>query len=163
MSRLTAGVVLLAIATTAACDDDGTGVILETFFADPIAGDLEVPPVVTDASGFAVFGWDGTTMFYEIAIIDSIADVTAAHIHEGAPGENGGVLVTLFTGPAGGTTVPDSTYLVSNGSFTVPDAASGITIDELLDLMRAEDTYVNIHTVTNPGGEIRGEVEPVTP
>jgi len=32
-------------------------------------------------------------------------------------------------------------------------------LQELLAQMRAGQTYVNVHTLANPGGEIRGQVE----
>ncbi len=34
-----------------------------------------------------------------------------------------------------------------------------MTINDLLDEMQRGNTYVNVHTVANPGGEIRGQIE----
>ena len=55
-----------------------------------------------------------------------------------------------------------------NGSFTAADVKAAATTDGgvsvtagdyngLLTLMRAGNTYTNIHTTTNPNGEIRGQ------
>ena len=63
----------------------------------------------------------------------------AAHIHLGAVGVNGGVVVPLVVG-AGTLSL---TY--------TPTAA------DLVNL-RAGNWYVNIHTAANPGGEIRGQL-----
>jgi hypothetical protein len=35
----------------------------------------------------------------------------------------------------------------------------GKTLDDLLEQMRAGNTYVNVHTKAHPGGEIRGQIE----
>jgi hypothetical protein len=35
----------------------------------------------------------------------------------------------------------------------------GESIDKLIDLMKENKVYVNLHTDTHPDGEIRGQVE----
>ena len=35
---------------------------------------------------------------------------------------------------------------------------AGMTILDLVAQMEAGQTYVNVHTVENPGGEIRGQI-----
>lgn len=152
MRRVIVGIGLLAIA--AACgDDDGVGVEQE-FFQALLFGDEEVPPVETDALGDAAFLTDGTTMEYEI-VVAHIVDAIAAHIHEGEVGENGPILVTLFSADPPGVTVEETAQLVRD-SFTDEDV--DMTMNELLDLMRSGGAYVNVHTVDNPGGEIRGQI-----
>lgn len=153
MRRVIVGIGLLAIA--AACgDDDGTGVE-EEFFQALLFGDEEVPPVETDALGDAAFLTDGTTMEYEI-VVAHIVDARAAHIHEGEVGENGPILVTLFIADPP-VTVEDTARLVRD-SFTATDDDVDMTMNELLELMRSGGAYVNVHTVENPGGEIRGQI-----
>lgn len=43
------------------------------------------------------------------------------------------------------------------GTFTGTNSAS-VSLDSLLVLMRTGKAYTNIHTATNPGGEIRGQI-----
>jgi hypothetical protein len=37
-------------------------------------------------------------------------------------------------------------------------AVTGVSYEELLNAMRSGNAYVNVHTTTYPGGEIRGIV-----
>jgi hypothetical protein len=64
---------------------------------------------------------------------------TAAHIHTGAVGVNGGVLYPLT--------------LTSIGA----QGTQAITTADLANL-EAGNFYVNAHTAANPGGEIRGQI-----
>ena len=90
-----------------------------------------------------------------------IADATAAHIHSGAPGSNGDVRVTLFTGQATGggtgTASPPMTGQLATGTFTASDV-QGISFETLVEEMRAGNAYVDVHTMASPDGEIRGQI-----
>lgn len=132
---------------------------LQTRFRADLSGSQEVPPVNTDAHGEAVFHLteDGDELLYVLQA-RNIENVAAAHIHTGAVGVNGGVIVTLCGGPGvappcGG---PDGRLHVT-GSLT--ETLSGDDLSVLLDAMRSGDTYVNVHTAVNPGGEIRGQIK----
>ena len=118
-----------------------------TQFAAFLLGDNEVPPVSTDSSGVGRFSLaDDGTLSWEIAVRD-IADITAAHIHKGAPGTNGPPVITLFDG---------------TGSFDPDNPISGddpLTPEQIDDLL-AGNYYVNVHTTANPGGQIRGQIGP---
>jgi hypothetical protein len=79
---------------------------------------------------------------------------TGAHIHVGAASAAGGVVV-----PLGGLTAAASGS--ATGSFTGTDVKAPLTgLDDLLVQMRAGNTYANIHTSANAGGEIRGQIMP---
>ncbi len=69
---------------------------------------------------------------------------TAAHVHIGAPGKSGPVVVPLC-GPCKSP---------NKGSFTGAVAGSS----QLLNALLHGGAYVNVHTKLNPGGEIRGQV-----
>jgi len=124
-------------------------------FYATLAGSSETTPVTTDAAGAAAFSLspDGTSVDY-VVITHGLEDATAAHIHTGAVGTDGPPVVFLF-GPDAGLDV-DGTLM--RGTFTEADLLSG-TMADLVAAMRAETTYVNVHTTANPGGEIRGQVE----
>jgi hypothetical protein len=112
-------------------------------------GAQEVPPVVTTGTGLGNLTvnlgtgvMSGTVSF----TVPSIAD--RAHIHQGFAGENGGIIITLQGG------APDT-----QGTFTVP-GSTRLTALQLGDLI-SERMYLNIHTASNTGGEIRGQIRNV--
>ena len=81
-----------------------------------------------------------------------IKTATGAHIHEGAPGENGPV-VAFLAAPGDGTAA-DCLTDGEEGKF-----AEGVTAAEILD--NPEDYYVNVHNEQFPGGAIRGQLSVV--
>ena len=130
-------------------------------FQATLSGSNEVPARSTAGLGETGFTFDGTTVRFAIEV-DDILDVTQAHIHSGAAGVNGPVRVFLFPPPpaSAATSTPFSTAdrrILSEGSFTAADVG-GVTFDELLSQMRGGTAYVNVHTRTFPGGEIRGQI-----
>lgn len=126
-------------------------------FRTHLNGRNEVPAVDTNAQGQVTFQLNRTKdeLSYKL-IVANIEDVVAAHIHCAPPDENGPVGVTLFS--AGPTS--DSGVL-AEGTVLGPDDGNGCgweTLDDVLEAMRSGDTYVNVHTVANPPGEIRGQI-----
>jgi hypothetical protein len=80
------------------------------------------------------------------------AVITNAHIHGGAAGINGGVLVTVFTS---GTV----TLVNGAGSFTRNGVSENLTptlAQQILD--NPAGFYFNIHSTANPGGVIRAQL-----
>ncbi|HEU4830250.1 MAG TPA: CHRD domain-containing protein [Gemmatimonadales bacterium] len=126
------------------------------------SGDEEVPPVETRGHGTATFtlSTDGTTLSYRL-ITAGVEGITQSHIHLGAPGANGPVVVFLFgLVPAG----VSSNGVLAEGTITQsnliprPDIGFGATMAELVAAMRSGGAYVNVHTLDFPGGEVRGQV-----
>ena|SRR6266498_381984 len=134
-------------------------------FEAALSGGNEVPAVTTGATGTARF-WvvEDTFLVYrlDVAALDS---PTVAHIHEGAAGVNGGVIVTLYPGPTRGRgyTGPLRFGQSKPSQLTGLPAGYGVDtrarFDSLLGLMRAGNAYVNVHTRKNPGGEVRAQVQ----
>jgi hypothetical protein len=147
---------ILAIAAlTPACDDDGPD---DDRYEATLAGSNEVPANGSNATGTAVFTDRGGSIDFLIDV-QNIDLPSAAHIHVGAAGVNGGVVVPLFSTSS---PVADFSGRLVTGSFTAADivASVGLSMDELRDLMRTGGAYVNVHTTTIPGGEIRGQIGP---
>jgi len=122
-----------------------------------LSGDQEVPAVTTTASGSASVSINEaqTEIAFTLNVSD-ITDITAGHIHVGARGVDGPIILPLAEGPYGNSltgtlTETDLTPQADEGIDTFADAVAAI-----LD----EDTYINVHTAANPGGEIRGQIEP---
>ena len=94
----------LAFALVALLAAVGTvGAQTRTYTATLVPGE-EVPPNASTATGQATFqlSADGQSLTYRITV-NNIQNVTAAHIHIGARGENGPVVLPLFgPSPAGG-------------------------------------------------------------
>jgi CHRD domain len=108
-----------------------------------------------------------TSVHFVLEYSGLLTPVGAAHIHVGQPNINGGVTV-FFCGtvPAGFPARPacPASGTVS-GDFTAADVI-GLTTQQLeannlaklLAAIRAGKTYANVHTMTSPGGEIRGQI-----
>jgi len=132
---------LLALAICGGCSatagGDGGGVKVA------LSGSQEVPPVKTSASGSGTI-----TVAADKSVSGSISttglDGTAAHIHEGAAGQNGPVIIPLTKG--------------ANGMWSVP-AGTKLT-DAQYASYKAGNLYVNVHTAANKGGEIRAQIKP---
>jgi hypothetical protein len=107
-----------------------------------LSGGEEVPPLNVPGSG------SGTIRVAEDGSITgsvTTKDVegTMAHIHRGAKGTNGPVIVPLEK---------------KGDTYSVP-AGRKLTADQLKDL-KAGNLYVNVHTNRNKGGEVRGQLSP---
>ncbi len=125
----------------------------------PLSGSDVVPPVQTSASGQATFTIDLTALgiSYKLEVTD-LVDATAAHIHLGAKGQNGPVVVPLFNGPAKSGSF---TGVLAEGTITPADMVGdlqGKGLPDLLALMQSAGLYVNVHTKAHPDGEIRGQI-----
>ena len=138
-------------------DHDGTDEDERRFTAE-LTGDQEVPEVATDASGDAELefqeGDDEIDFFVDV---QDIVDVTAAHIHSGAEGEEGDIVATLYSESASGEI---DGKLVSGelDSSDLEGPLAGQDIDDLVQLIEDGEAYVNVHTIENPDGEIRGQL-----
>jgi hypothetical protein len=145
-----------------------------TFIAN-LSGANEVPTVNTPGTGLATVILDPTAQTLQVAATFSglTSNDTAAHIHCCAPlGTNAGVATTLpafLNFPLG---VMSGTYssvvfdltqpLIYNPAFiTLQGGTIAQAEAALINGIENGLTYFNIHTGTNPGGEIRGQLLPV--
>jgi hypothetical protein len=120
-------------------------------------------PVDTDAQGQATFklSKDGESIEYKL-IASNIDNVLMAHIHLAPAGVNGGIVVWLYPdGPPPQLIQGTFNGVLAQGVITEADLVgdlAGQDLDALVDAMLAGNTYVNVHTTANPGGEIRGQL-----
>jgi CHRD domain len=122
-------------------------------------------PIDTPATGFAVFKLDKSVeeMSYKVYFFNFPEgdDVTAMHIHSGMPGEVGDHIVTLCGPPDNTVTCNNNPGLAVEGSFTPDNFApplQGQPMSALIEEIKQGNTYVNVHTVEHPDGEIRGQI-----
>jgi len=107
-----------------------------------LTGAEEVPPVNTQAKGSGSFrvAEDGTISG---SVTTEGVQGMMAHIHQGAKGQNGPVIVPL--------TKSGDTYTVPEGrKLTQPQ----------MDALKAGNLYVNVHSPQNKGGEVRAQLQP---
>ncbi len=138
MSRLLASTALLAaIAFTAPA-----WAATMTFTAT-MNGASEVPPKTTSGTGDATVTLNTATraIDYTVNFSGLTGPATMAHIHgPAAAGKNAGVMVPLGNNP------------------TSPIKGSAKLTAKQVRELEAGQTYVNVHTAANPGGEIRGQL-----
>ena len=133
-------------------------------FRAHLSGDEEVPPADTKATGQAIFrlNKEDGTLYYKL-IVANIENVRMAHIHMAEAGSNGGVVAWLYPESAPPVLIPGRFQgILAEGVITADNLAgalAGESLDELLDAMKDGKTYVNVHTVQFPGGEIRGQIK----
>lgn len=142
LTRCALTAVLALFASTAVAQAQST-----TFFTAFLTGSNEVPPNDSPAFGVAALVYDLSTNMFEIGFGFGGLTTPAmmAHIHQGAPSVNGPVIFNLTD------VLPMATSGVAmpkTGSFTEAQEAA----------LYAGNLYVNIHTETYPGGEIRGQL-----
>jgi hypothetical protein len=101
-----------------------------------------VPPVVPSGSGAAQVLIGGGMVAYSISVTD-VPGITAGHIHRGAAGSNGPVLVDFAPTFAGNL----AAGIVATSAQNVTDIIAG-----------PAGFYVNIHTTANPAGAVRGQL-----
>lgn len=149
--------VLVAMVTTALIGVPALGV--GATYSAELSGAKEVPPVMTPAMGEATFmlSPDGTVLTYKLTV-SNLTNVTAAHIHLAPAGVNGPIVVGLFGGSIPGL----FTGVLAEGTITSANlggSLAGMPLSALITQMNAGNTYVNVHTMANPGGEMRGQIE----
>lgn len=138
-----------------------------------LRGFREVPSISSPASGRfeAVIDRKAGTIAYDLSYSGLTGDVQQAHIHVGQRSVNGGVSVFLCQTEAS----PDPTGLApqcpqrgkvagmvqSANMIGGPIVNQGVEpgqFDELIAAIRAGVAYVNVHSSTFPGGEVRGQL-----
>lgn len=151
--HLSMGAVGLALVACVACNKGSEGV---TVFAAQLSGSNEVPARATAASGAGGFNLQGGTVTYSIEV-HGLHNVTGTHIHSGAAGVNGPIRVNFITVPLTSPVSAGDGVLIE-GSFTAADVTV-VTFDQLIEQMRTGNAYLNVHSPTYPGGEIRGQIQ----
>ena len=132
-------------------------------FRTNLSGGEEVPPADTRARGQATFqlSHDGTELHYRL-IVANIENVTMAHIHLAPAGVNGPVVAWLYPSAPPPELIPGRTDgVLATGTLTADDLVgplAGQLLADLIDEIRAGNTYVNVHTSQFPPGEIRGQI-----
>ena len=108
-----------------------------------LSGANEVPPVTTSATGTATVTIKPD---HSVSVKETVTGMTAtaSHIHQGAAGTNGPVIVPF-------TKTADNSFAADGAKLT----------DAQYDAFKAGNLYVNVHSAAHPGGEIRAQLKPM--
>jgi hypothetical protein len=143
----TASLLLLVMAGGAAAQT--------TTLAATLSGDQEVAPGTPGSAtetGTAIISVDPSTLLVCFTLTTNVAEpITASHIHTGAAGVSGDIVVGLTGVP--NSSVSGSWTATATGTHVVGPAAP------LADIVaNPSNYYVNFHTATAPGGHVRGQL-----
>jgi hypothetical protein len=144
------GMVWVLVALFAGCDDHDTPQDVVRQNGLPLCGAQELPAKQTSATGWGDVSYNKTThiLTFTLSWANLSGIPTGAHIHGiAARGSNAGIKFDFFS------LIPKTT----TGSYSTSVLVDGTSINET-DLLNGH-YYFNIHTPTNPGGEIRGQIE----
>lgn len=108
-----------------------------------LSGGEEVPAVQTSAAGQGDISVSADKKVTGSISTSGMED-NAAHIHMGARGKSGPVVLPLVKGPDHNWSVP------AGATFT----------DAQYKAYQAGDLYVNVHSPAHKDGEIRGQLKP---
>ena len=104
----------------------------------------EVPAVNTTATGMALLRITADNKLYSKVTVTNVEAgdaLTAGHIHTGAAGTNGGVLIGICESAA---------------DFGVTKIFTPTTA--ILTAIKTDALYVNVHSTNRPSGIVRGQI-----
>ena len=126
-----------------------------------LSGGSEAPTAVnTGAYGKATITIDPSAgeVTWVIDVFNYPTGLTASHIHVGAAGTAGPIIIDFAPGIIG---VSGPFQLSGSTRNFIARPAQGIrSMDEAMMAIAAGNAYVNVHSQANPGGEIRGQLCP---
>ena len=124
-----------------------------------LSGSAENPPINTGAFGSATVTVDMTarTVTYRVDVYNLPSGVTASHIHAGAIGTNGPVVVN-FAPPVPASNDFGFSGTVRDTEFVLRPDQGIRSADDMFQAILGENSYVNVHSTVNGGGEIRGQL-----
>ena len=161
MRLLIAAGLLVCVPYSVAGDDSK-----EKVFHARLDGAHETPSISTLATGSfrATLNAAGDELAYELEYSGLEGGNTLfAHVHLGQKSVAGGVMFFLCGG-GGKPACPNGSATVTgtvNANNIIGPSGQGITageFDEAIRAMREGIAYANVHTVTFPAGEIRGQI-----
>lgn len=114
------------------------------YYTATLNGAAEVPPNASTAFGKALVVLNGTSLTVTVISTALTTPASAGHIHKGAVGVSGGVVIPFVQGPPNTWT-----------------ASVTVTAAQITDL-QAGLWYANLHSSTYTAGEIRGQIGPAT-
>jgi hypothetical protein len=172
MTRLLVLLAFISVATAVACGGDSPsepsgGTLTPTTFTVPLSPANEVPAIANaeagatgtativiritrDSSGTAI----AATADFQInaSAFPAASTITMAHIHPGAAGSTGPILVN--TGLASGE------LALGNGAGGISKNGINVPPDQAVAIVsNSAGYYFNVHSAMNPAGVLRGQLQ----
>lgn len=139
-SKLLAVAIVLSTMISCSKKDNPAPPNTKIIFKANMNGPQEGASNTSLATGQATLTYDSVTKIFSISVTHNITSPTNGHIHKGAVGVAGPVVFPF-------------------SSFTSPISYTSPVLDATQEAdLKAGLYYVNIHTATYPGGEIRGQL-----
>jgi hypothetical protein len=115
--------------------------------------------IVTGAFGDAtvVVNMSTRTVTYTVNVFNLPSGIAASHIHVGAEGVGGPVVVN-FTVPTAASNDFSYSGTVADTAFVLRPDQGIRSADDMFQAILGGNSYVNVHSAVNPGGEIRGQL-----
>ncbi len=144
---------ILAAASLLAIVPMGVSGAADEVFTGTFTGAAETPPVTTSAGGtvYVFINPSATEIKYAVSYTGLSGPLVAAHIHAGAVGVSGQIMLPLTPGA--------STMFGSLTQANFQSTSAATTWAAALTLIRTGRAYVNLHTAAHPAGEIRAQLK----
>ena len=118
-----------------------------------LKGANENPPADPDGSAIFAYAAFGNQLCYVLFDADNLDTVIAAHIHAGAAGVNGPIVVML------NTPTPVGKDCITANPDDSANSTSVLTQTELNAIIANPDQfYANVHTTAFPAGAVRAQL-----
>jgi hypothetical protein len=155
-------VLAVCVAVAASCDSS-TDVTPRILYRATLNGASEVPATTSTATGdFSAQLLPDKTLSYSLTWTTGLTGTAnGAHIHGPADAtQTANILVDFALPPVGATNATiNFAGRVASGNLDLKQAVTAtVSGDSLIKLLDAGQLYVNVHTVANSGGEIRGQI-----
>jgi hypothetical protein len=161
----------LTLAAVSACGDSDPIVPQNDVFSAPqMTNAKEVPPVTgktSSGTGLITINAARTSVAFTFTTV-GLDSVISGHIHCcAAAGVNASVVIGLLSFPAPGVQQATFTGTITGAALTtalssaaaVAALGTAAPLDSLVKAILRGNAYVNLHTVTSPGGEIRAQLQ----
>jgi len=124
-----------------------------SYFHTTLGGINQAPAVGSEGNGGLKLELNGNILTCSGSFANLTGDFDpnvagGAHIHNGETGNAGGIALNL---------VPTLSTDLKSGVFTAAQNSFMLSANQI-DQLRNSELYANIHTTTNAGGEIRGQL-----
>lgn len=138
---------LAGLFTATACSktDSSTPVPAPLTVSGTLTGSQEVPAVTSAGTGTLTGTYDQATKVLNYSVTYSGITPTIGHFHIGAPGVKGPV------------SLPFAFNNATKDGFVSPITGTATLTSDQADALLGNAFYANLHTVANPGGEIRAD------
>ena len=116
------------------------------------------PAINTGAFGDCTIVVDVTaqSLSYSVRVFNLPSGVTASHIHVGAD-KTAGPVVVNFAPPTNASNDFGFTGNVAFSAFVLRPDQGIRSSDDMVQAILGGNTYCNVHSTVNPGGEVRGQ------